>query len=88
MVQALQAERPWSSTLTRIQLAGRHSSSCYATLPLKVVCLHDPFHREWNDGKAALKSMGFWWVIQLHTITPNLPHCPLRSKVVVGILLG
>eukprot|EP00969_Alexandrium_andersonii_P329591 14565143-Alexandrium_andersonii.AAC.1 len=46
------------------------------SLKARVVLLHDPFHRQWNDAKGAIKEAGLWWVVLLSTICHNLAYGP------------
>ena len=48
-------------------------------LCLRLVAMYDPFHREWNDTKNAIRDEGFWWVILMSTFVYNMPHGPWES---------
>ena len=47
---------------------------------LRVICLRDPFLREWNDVTNALRAVGLWDTVLLSTVCFNLPHGPWNGQ--------
>ena len=47
---------------------------------LRVLFTRDPFHRYWNDAKAALVQVGQYWAVLLCRVVFNLPYGPWDGK--------
>ena len=45
-------------------------------LPMRVVAMRDPLHRQWNDARLALSRSRHWWIVQLTSTCINLPFGP------------
>ena len=43
---------------------------------MRVLCIRDPLHREWNDLKLAVSRTSLWWVITTTMLLYNLAYGP------------
>ena len=57
-------------------------------LPMRIVPIRDPFHREWNDCRLALSRSELWWVVLITSVVVNLPFGPWDGSSWWGRMIG
>eukprot|EP00969_Alexandrium_andersonii_P074451 3283814-Alexandrium_andersonii.AAC.1 len=46
---------------------------------LRICCLWDPFHRQWNDAQDSIRYSGLWWCVLLSSFAMNIQYGPWKN---------